>query len=295
MKGFFIILACSLWALDTLIRYPLMGQGSSALVIVFFEHVLCLMALSLFLSKSYQYIFKLKYLWSFLIIGSLGSALSTVAFTKSFEILNPSVVILLQKLQPLVALSLSSYVLGERIGRSFLFWVFISLLGAILIGYDDLYLYFESLNESNEAYQYKFDGYLYVFISVIGWGCATVYGKKLSMMGLREKDIMLGRFFFGAMALLPFCFQANFLNGVDLDFLSKVSILVVLSAIIGMYFYYKGLKSVPAKVATLLELFFPFTAVAVNWLFLGQSISLTQWIGGGLLALSATVVQIKRF
>ena len=35
----FIALACLTWSLDTLIRYPLIGQGVSAKEIVFFEHL----------------------------------------------------------------------------------------------------------------------------------------------------------------------------------------------------------------------------------------------------------------
>jgi hypothetical protein len=46
------------------------------------------------------------------VIGGVGSAIATVAFTESFQFLNPSLVILLQKMQPVVAITLAAIVLA---------------------------------------------------------------------------------------------------------------------------------------------------------------------------------------
>ena len=105
----FICTACLVWAFDTLIRYPLLGKGYSAVQIIFFEHLFLSL---LFIPSIYRLIKKLlssdkDIIFSFFIIGGVGSALSTLAFTKAFSLLNPSLVILLQKLQPVVAITLS--------------------------------------------------------------------------------------------------------------------------------------------------------------------------------------------
>ena len=87
MTGIFLIIgACFLWALDALIRYPLVGKGFSAVSLVFIEHtMLAVLSAYLFfsnISKLKQN--KFKPIWYFFIIGGVGSALATVAFTRAF-------------------------------------------------------------------------------------------------------------------------------------------------------------------------------------------------------------------
>ncbi len=297
MKSSLIILACFLWAFDALVRYPLMEAGYSSLTVVSFEHFFGLGMLSIFYRQKFRELFKFHYFVPFLVIGGFGSALATLAFTKSFEVLNPSYVILLQKLQPLVAILLASIVLGEKIHSKFLMWAGVSIIGAILIGYEDLYEFMSSdqFNAQNLFHEAKFAGYVYVIISIMGWASATVYGKKLTNMGLDESSILLGRFFFGSLMLFPFCFQDGYLSGVNIEFTIKVVALVFFSGLLAISLYYKGLKHTPARIATLLELFFPFCAVFVNWIILDQKLGMLEWLGGGLLAVSAVVLQRNRY
>src|SRR6476469_7093165 len=99
---FLVILACLFWGMDTLIRYPLVERGINPVTIVFYEHCILTVIFSLSLIPNIKRIGELKLadVFSFLVIGGLGSAIATVAFTESFQYLNPSLVILLQKLQP---------------------------------------------------------------------------------------------------------------------------------------------------------------------------------------------------
>ncbi|MEI8634469.1 hypothetical protein P4S72_25485 [Vibrio sp. PP-XX7] len=49
MTGTFLIMvACLTWAIDTLIRYPLLGAGYSTLQIVFTEHLILVVLTSPF-------------------------------------------------------------------------------------------------------------------------------------------------------------------------------------------------------------------------------------------------------
>ncbi|MCB9091624.1 MAG: EamA family transporter [Halobacteriovoraceae bacterium] len=297
MSSLFIIFACFLWAFDTLIRYPLVNEGVPSITIVFIEHSYLLVILLILFRKKLKILFQPKLIFSFLMVGSFGSALATLAFTESFTILNPSLVILLQKLQPVVAIVLAKIVLKERTGPSFFLWASVSIAGAILIGFEDFYHYFSGPHfESSKLFtDATFSGYLYVFIAIAGWGCATVYGKKLVSQGLSEWEIMMGRFTYGFMALAAFSWQKEFFTTLNLESLYKIGIMVLFSGLLAMYFYYRGLKNVPAKRATLLELFFPLSAVFVNWVFLGHSLNVYQWVGGSLLVMSSVVLQQKRY
>jgi len=80
-----------------------------------------------------------------------------------------------------------------------------------------------------------------------------------------------------------------------LDTLVKILLMVALSGLLGMYFYYKGLKSTTARVTALLELFFPLFAVVLNWIFLGHYLEPVQMVGAFMLLLSSVVIQWKQF
>jgi len=294
LKGFlFIVAACLLWAVDTLIRYPLLFSGPSAQRIVFTEHLL----LTLFLvpiawkSRAVFWRAQVSHIFWFFIIGAIGSAYATLAFTKAFSLINPSLVILLQKLQPVVAIGLAHVLLGERIRASFLFWALLALFGAFLISSPDILpgLQNVSLISDNALY-----GYGLTLFAVIAWGSSTVFGKKLSSSGYNETQIMFGRFFAGLVALVPLFYTV----GIELDFNltinSKILAMVVISGLAGMWLYYMGLKRVSARVSALAEMFFPLCAVAINWIFLGKALEPVQIMGAALLILASTMIQLLK-
>ncbi len=290
----FIILACALWAVDTLIRYPLIYGGMSAWTIVFTEHLILFAIFLPFYFKDRQRIWnaKLSHIFYFIIIGAIGSSMSTLAFTRAFSLLNPSLVILLQKLQPLFAIVLARFVLKERINQHFLVWAGICLVGGILISLNDLAPLFQKSEISTSLL-----GYGLALLAVAGWGSSTVFGKKLSLEGYNEKEIMGGRFLFGFLSFLPFLTSPVMAmpfpeTGVVW---SKIIIMVGLSGLLGMFFYYQGLKRIPAKLCALAEMFFPFCAISVNWIFLNATLEPIQIVGAGLLLLGSTVIQLKQY
>lgn len=299
MKGLiFVILACLMWALDTLIRYPLLFGGKSAELIVFGEHLLLCLFMLPIISKSYKKFWnaKVSHMAYFFIIGGLGSAIGTLAFTKAFFLVNPSLVILLQKLQPLVAIFLSYIVLKERMKPAFFGWAILALVGGILISYQDLAPAIGLIKEGKVSLSAKaFTGYGLTLIAVISWGAATVFGKLLGKHGYDEKEIMTGRFVMGLICLLPFLLSFNISIPFEGAFWGKILLLAGMSGGLGMYFYYRGLKEIPAHLCTLAEMFFPFLAVIVNWIFLGKDLSMLQISGAALLLISSTVIQLRHY
>lgn len=292
-----ILSATFLWAFDSLIRYPLISQGVSAVSIVFYEHLLLALFFLVLFNKQLKDFFKAKfshYIY-FFVIGVFGSAIATLAFTQAFRFLNPSMVILLQKFQPIVAILMAKVFLQEKLNSDFLLWALLALIGGVAISYTDLL----SLTEINSLSELNINGsgigYILVIISIFGWGASTVFGKKLSTIGYTEKEIMAGRYLFGFLGTIPFVFldPKVFTHGVEVY--SKIALMVLMSGLFAMSLYYQGLKKVSAKNATLLEMTFPFFAVIVNWIFLDASLSLIQILGGGLLLASSIVIQIKRY
>lgn len=295
---FFIIFACSLWALDTLIRYPLVENGIDPVVIVFFEHALLTLICAPRLFKNIPRMGDLRVsdMVSFLIVGGLGSALATVCFTQAFAYLNPSLVILLQKFQPVIAITLAAMVLREPVPRPFLIWGFISLMGALLISAPDIHKVWMLLqiDPTRLGSEGAVKGYSLVAISVFGWGAATVFGKKLSLNGFDAGSIMGGRFLTGLVALLFFVPWGGKLIFSDPTNYARI-IIIALASGVALWSYYLGMKRLPAKLVSIGELFFPLMAVMVNWVFLGKQLTEIQMAGGLLLILGAFVLQLKKY
>ncbi|MGP5312827.1 DMT family transporter [Psychrobacter faecalis] len=294
---FFIMIACFTWALDALIRYPLLSVGYSTLQIVLIEHVTLVLFVSPMLWR-YRHVYRhmsISGFTSLFFIGGIGSAIGTLAFTEAFHYLNPTIVILLQKLQPIVAILLAYWLLKEHIEGQFLQWAAVILLGSFMMMWPDL----RALG--NAQWYYSSDtisllkGYGYTLIAVVAWGAATVCGKYLSHQNIPANAIMSGRFVAGLLVLLPMALvQSNGLSLMTPVDLSLVVVMALLSGFIGMWFYYQGLKNIPAQLATLAELSFPVFAAVINWVFLDMGLTGYQIIGGMMLILGNIGLRMKQ-
>ncbi|WP_408099140.1 DMT family transporter [Peredibacter sp. HCB2-198] len=296
---FLVIVACLFWGMDTLIRYPLVERGIHPVTIVFYEHVVLVTIFSLGLIPSIRRIGELKLadIFSFFIIGGIGSAIATVAFTESFQYLNPSLVILLQKLQPIVAIILAALVLKEEIQKQFVIWAGVCLVGGLLVSSPDIERFYHLMvnNFGAVTSDVALKGYGLVAISIVGWGATTVFGKRLSMVGFEPKSIMAGRFLSGLLILIPFVqWDRSMILPNGEDYL-RILIMVIISGALAMWFYYQGLKRLSAKTTAIAEMFFPFFAIVVNWIFLGKQLSELQLVGGGILIFGSLVIQLKKY
>jgi drug/metabolite transporter (DMT)-like permease len=208
--------------------------------------------------------------------------------------LNPTVVILLQKLQPIVAILLAYWLLKERIEGDFLRWAAVILFGSFVMMWPDLRLLGDAQWHYSSDSVSILKGYGYTLIAVIAWGAATVCGKYLSHQHMPANAIMSGRFVAGLLVLLPLTLaQSDSLTTMTSVDFSLVIVMALLSGFIGMWFYYQGLKTVPAQLATLAELSFPVFAAAINWLFLDMGLTAYQIVGGLVLILGNIGLRMK--
>ncbi|MBY0553979.1 DMT family transporter [bacterium] len=297
MGFLFIILGTLMWSIDTLIRYPLLGSVQAS-TLVLLEHVV-LFAIFGTLILIGKINFRELYnkldrptTYAFIIIGVIGSAVSTLAFTKAFYLLNPSLVILLQKLQPLVVIALSSFILKEHIKKSFYLFAVVALIGGFMISYPDIAPLFSTEDIPNQPVAL---GYSLTLLAVVGWGSSTVFGKKLSSSGFNENEILTGRFSMGFLFLLLYCINTQALpnSSINGDVYLKVIAMVLISGLLGMYLYYHGLKRVSAHVGAIAELFFPLSAVVINWIFLGKALQAVQIAGALVLTLASIAIQYQ--
>lgn len=274
-----VFIAALLWAVDAPFRKYLTGDLSST-AIVLMEHLVISIVVLIFLRK---YLVELKYLawkeWLALIfIAFGGSALATVFFTQSFRYINPSVAILLQKIQPLFAITLAFIFLKERFTRWFWFWAVMGLFGAYLLTFPELKVSGLTLTGGTL-------GIVYALSAAFLWGGSTVFGR-----------FVLNKISFQAMTAFRFLGALLFLFGLNIYYQTLnqigsastkdwlfVLIIAILAGFVSLFIYYKGLGNTRASIATIAELAFPFSAVFINWIFLDASLQLEQILGAVIL------------
>ena len=277
-----VALASLLWAIDAPFRKYLTGELSST-TIVFMEHLLISLVVLAWLWPQLKELKNLKWpQWLALIFVSLGgSALATIFFTQSFHYLNPSVAILLQKVQPLVAILLAVIVLKEKLSQRFWLWALLAIGGAYVVTFPDLSVTGLTLSGGSL-------GVVLALLAAFFWGGSTVFGRYLlrtlsfkAMTAVRFLAALV--FLFGIQLYYSRVSEISLASGRDWSF---VFIIAIVAGFISLFIYYRGLKFTSASVATLAELTFPVAAVVVNWIFLDATLTSMQIVGSAVLLFS---------
>lgn len=274
----------ALWGTDALFRRGL-ALELPAPTLVFLEHVVLVILVSPILVRSigaYRKLTKLDWLAAG-VIGAGSSALATVLFTAAFRYGDPTTPLLLQKVQPLVAVGAASLLLGERPRFRFGWFLVAGLAGAYLV----------SFSNPMEVSIVALTPALYALGAAVLWGLGTVLGRHLSsplgfgaLTSLRFALALPALAIFVAMGDQPS--GLGELTGQDLG---GVVLLALVPGLAALLLYYRGLQSTPASAATLAELAFPLSAVTLNYLVFGTVLSGTQWVGVVLLA--GTIVSMS--
>lgn len=287
---FLVFLAAALWATDAPFRTHLTHDLSSNFIVLGEHIVSCFVAIPILLFNwgQLKQISRREWL-AILFIGICGSALAAVAFTESFHYVNPSVSIVLQKIQPLIAIALAAWLLNETLHTNFWLWTIIALFGAYLVSFPNLVpqMY------PGETFNPNVIGATLALTAAALWGASTVFGKYVlrtaAFQTLTSLRFVVGLVFLALLNTAQGTFPApGVITGTDVLFLVIVALT---SGVFSLFLYYYGLQFTRASIATIAELGFPLAAVLVNAYFIpGNQASGTyfglytgQWIGTALL------------
>ena len=278
---FFIFLAALLWSFDGILRTSLYSLPPA--VIVFFEHFLGFIVL-LFLSKKWLPDFgkieKKEWLTISLVAffsGALGTMLYTAALAK-VNYIQFSVVVLLQQLQPIWAILSASLLLKEKLPKKFLIWAAIALIASYFVTFKDLTINLDPNNQTAVAG-------LFALLAGMMWGSSTALSKSvLTKFSFLTTTAL--RFFLTSIISLAIVFA--FRQEASLMMLTtgqiRTLITITLSTgLVALLLYYFGLKRVPAKVSTIIELTWPASAIFIDYFYFHKTLSLTQILGVGAL------------
>jgi drug/metabolite transporter (DMT)-like permease len=214
-----------------------------------------------------------------LVISWGGSALATLLFTTAFVLGNPTVVILLQKTQPLFAIALAHVLLRERLRRAYWPCFAVAVVGAYLISFGGFIEPMEAL------------GSVQALPALLTLGAAILWGTSTALGRFVLKDVPFhtltgARLLLALPVLWVIVLAQGSLGQVGAGFTAepaRVALLALIPGLLALLLYYRGLSGTKASYATLAEISFPASAVILNWVFLGVGVSANQLLGFGLL------------
>jgi drug/metabolite transporter (DMT)-like permease len=274
----FVISAASLWGIDGVVLRPVLYNLPVPLVVLIESSIVAIILSPIFI-KRFKDLKKLKKVdWlAFALVGLLGGAIGTMAITKALFYVNYvdlSVVILIQKLQPVFALALAGVLLKERLPKMFFGWAAAAVLGAYLMTFG-----FE-LPDFRTGEKTIFAALLSL-VACVSFSSSTVFSKR----ALQNVDFEMGtylRFLISAAIMLIIAASLNDIKSVTAVSFTQWLIFLLIAFTTGgaaIFLYYYGLKRISASVATICELAFPFAAVLLDYIIRGTVLSLVQWLG----------------
>ncbi|GIK59405.1 MAG: membrane protein [Ignavibacteriaceae bacterium] len=274
-----------MWGVDGIVLRPALFSLPVPLV-VFVESTIVAILLSPYFIRHLP---SLKFLktkdWlAFFLLALFGGAIGTMAITKALfyvNFVNLSVVILLQKLQPVFAIALASVFLKEKLSFRFIFWAGIAIVGAYFMTFGTNLPDFSTGDKTTVAA-------IFSLLAALSFSASTVLSKR----ALRNVSFGMGtylRFLFSAVIMLVIVvFIGDTKNIPDITATQIIVFLIIALTTGGtaIFLYYYGLKRISASVATICELAFPFTAIILEYFLRGNILDIVQWIGAVILLIS---------
>ncbi len=293
-----IAISAMLWATDALFRYPA-AHRLDPILIVFLEHCIgtaILLPLILWKFREQFIPRKATHGLGVVLIGSGGSALATIFFTASFRTLNPSVAILLQKVQPVLVVLLAMIFLKERPAKSFYLWGLVSIAAAIVLNFPDF-----NFSAVSEGFNPQSRGFIFALSAAALWAIATVAGRAL-LMQVPAVVTTFWRYFAALITLLlllllstPDSFSGVGHAFTDQKLLRSIFYMALGPGLLALLCYYAGLAKTRASVATFVELLFPVGAILLNAVFLDASLNPVQILASCILLFATTQIHLQGF
>ena len=287
-----ISFAAILWGFDGIVLTPRL-YNLNITYVVFMVHCIPFIILNLFCYKAYKELAafsKSDFIYLFL-VALFGGALGTLAIVKALFLVNfqsLTVVVLLQKLQPLFAIILAAILLKERLHKGFVLWASIAIIASYFLAFGF------SLPDFNTGSRTTLAA-LFSLMAAISFGSATVFGKKI----LNRIDFTSATFFrYGLTSgiMLFIVLFAGTLNQIHVTTPMNWTILFLIAFTTGsgaLFLFYFGLRKVKAMIATICELLFPVSAILFDYLFNGKVLSTIQWISAIILLISIIKLSIR--
>ena len=275
-----VVISALLWGVDGVVLTPRLFNLPVPFVVLLL-HLLPFLLMSVFFYKEFRNLkdfTKLDYI-GFGLIGLFGGALGTLAIVKALFLVNfqsLTIVVLLQKLQPVFAIILAKLILKEKLGNKFIPRSILALIAGYIMTFG-----FGLPNLSAGNYMVAS---FYAVLAAFSFGSATVFGKFV-LNKWSFKTALFYRYGFTTVIM-----SIIVIVGGGADFSAVTSnnwlILIITTFTTGAFaiaLYYYGLKYISAHVATMCELAFPVSSAILDYFINKSILSPVQWISAGVM------------
>lgn len=280
---FLIVTAAVCWGFSFVVLLPRLYNLSTDFVVLM-QNLLPLAIMSCFMFREYVAVLRLSKRDFILlaVIALFSGVVGILAIVKALFLVNfhqLSLVVLVQKIQPVFTIILASILLKEKVSARFGLWSVVVLIGVYLITFGfnlpmiekrDVFLLACSLS----------------ILSAFAFSINTVASKYLTK-NIQFSTIIFGRFLLSTIFSIIVCI----FNGTMMCSFQKMTannwIILLISFFtlgpVSMYVYYYGLSRVKAIVSAVGELALPFSVIILDYLINGTRLSSVQWIGSGMI------------
>jgi DME family drug/metabolite transporter len=279
-----VALAAAMWGTDPILRKPL-ATSTTATTIVFGEHVILVVLTLPLLLPALRALSRTgpSRMLAAVVIGAGSSAVATILFTDALFHSDFVTPVVLQKVQPLVAVVGAAIVLGERPRPRFAWFLVPALVGFWLVNqphpFDPTAKGLRPIVESLAA--------------AVLWALGTVLGRYLGR-DLAFQHILSLRFFFGliAAAIAVPVMGVHWYAGAH-DSL-WIAYLGIVTGLLSLALYYYGLKRTPAVLSSIAELAYPVIAVIAGIYAYNAHLLWSQWLGMAIIVAVVTLLPVQR-
>lgn len=224
-----------------------------------------------------------------LIVGSLigGSALlaNWYFLFSSYEKTSIGVATTVYNTQPIIMIMLGYLIFKEKITRNIVTWTGVSLMGLVFIS--------KVAGDAGSPVGHAdyLIGVLQALLAAVLYAVAALYARLLK--GNSPTLIALLQMALGVLVLWPFA-DLSLIHSPTLD--TETIATVVLGVVHTGLMYillYGALQKIEAYRAASISFLYPALAIFIDSVFLGVSLSLSQWIGIGMILLGAAGINLK--
>jgi len=277
-----VSLASMMWGFDGIVLTPRL-YNLDVTYVVFILHLIPFVIMNMFLYKNYNQLrtFTTQDYIGFFLVAFFGGALGTLSIVKALFLVNfkqLTVVVLLQKLQPVFAILLASLILKEKFKKRFMLWAIIAIISSYFL------VFGWNLPDFNTGSDTIYAA-LFALLAAFAFGSSTVFSKKV-LNSFSFQTSTFYRYGFTTIIMLIVVILFGTFNQIEITTTANWIYFLIIGLTTGsgaIFLYYFGLRKIKAMVATICELFFPVSAIFFDYIFHGKVLSFVQWIAAGVM------------
>lgn len=277
-----ISVSAILWGFDGVVLTPRL-YNLNVIYVVFILHLIPFALMNLFLHKQYRHLrsFVRQDYITFFLIALFGGSLGTISIVKALFLVNfqqLSVVVLLQKLQPIFAIILAGILLKEKIRKDFIVWAGLAIVSSYFLTFGLSLPDIET--DSNTIY-----AALLALLAAFSFGSSTVFSKKI----LNAHNFITAtfyRYYFTTVILLVLLLATGTYTEIGQTTPVNWMFFIIIGLTTGsgaIFIYYYGLRRVKAIMATISELLFPVSAILFDYLINDSLLSPVQLVSAAVM------------